>query len=76
MGSGLSLLSNALEFLAEVLKVFPADLQFQHFFDRRREVSQREYRTQRSGGGPNDSPRRSQDERVLDRFQWQTAFVR
>src|ERR1019366_5145940 len=34
----LSLLSGALEFVAEVLKVFLADLQLQHFFDHRREV--------------------------------------
>jgi hypothetical protein len=26
-------------------------------------------------GGPYDSPRRSQDERVLDRFERHTAFV-
>jgi hypothetical protein len=40
-----------LEFVAEVLKVFRADLRLQHFFDHLREVSQRADRTQRRRAG-------------------------
>ena len=40
-GDLLSRRSGTLEFVAEVLKVFPADLQLQYFFDHRREVCQR-----------------------------------
>ena len=39
-GIGLSRRSGTLEFVAEVLKVFLADLQLQYFFDHRREVCQ------------------------------------
>ena len=40
-GELLSCRSGALEFVAEVLKVFLADLQLEHFFDHRQEVCQR-----------------------------------
>jgi len=64
------------EVAAKVLKVFPANIQLQHLFDHRREVSQRADRTQRSyAGGPHDAPRRSQDERILDRFERHPALV-
>jgi hypothetical protein len=38
LGDWLSRRGDALEFVAEVLKVFLADLQLQYFFDHRREV--------------------------------------
>ena len=41
LGLGLSRRGGALEFVAEVLKVFLADLQLEYFFDHRREVCQR-----------------------------------
>ena len=73
---GLSCRGGMLEFVAEVLKVFLADLQLQYFFDHRREVRQRADRSQRrSAGGPYEPPRRSQHEGVLNRFQRHAALV-
>ena len=75
-GELLSRRSGTLEFVAEVLKVFLADLQLQYFFDHRREVCQRADRSQRRGaGGPYESPCRSQYEGVLNRFQGHAALV-
>ena len=72
----LSCRRGALEFEAEVLKVFLADLQLQHFFNHGREVCQRADRSQRHGvDGPYEPPCRSQNEGVLDRFQGHAAFV-
>jgi len=68
--------SGTLEFLAEVLRVFLADLQLQYFLDHWREVCQRADRSQRRGaGGPYESPCRSQHEGVLNRFQGHAALV-
>jgi len=76
MGSVLSHRSGTLEFVAEVLNVFLADLQLQYFFDHRREVCQRADRSQRrSAGGPYEPPCRGQHEGVLNRFQGHTALV-
>lgn len=72
----LSCRSGAPEVAAEVLEVFPANVELQHLFDHRREVGQRADGTQRSrAGGPHDSPRRSEDERILYRFERHTALV-
>ena len=72
----LSRRSGTLEFVAEVLKVFLADLQLQYFFDHRREVCQRADRSQRRGaGGPYEPSCRSQYEGVLNRFQGHAALV-
>jgi hypothetical protein len=69
IGIGLSRRSDTLEFMAEVLKVFRADLQLQYFFDHRREVCQGADRSQRRGtGGPDESPYCSQHEGVLNRL--------
>src|SRR5436305_8731695 len=66
----------ALEFLPEVLIVFRADLQLQHFFDHWRKVGQRADRTQRRRACRTyHSPRRCQDECVLDSVQRHAAFV-
>ena len=74
LGLGLSRRGGALEFVAEVLKVFLADLQLQYFFDHRREVCQRADRSQRRGAsGPYEPPCRSQHEGVLNRFQRHAA---
>jgi hypothetical protein len=73
---GLSRQSGALEFVAEVLKVFLSDLQLQDFFDHGREVCQRADRSQRRGaGGPDEAPGRSQYEGVLNCVQRHTALV-
>jgi hypothetical protein len=59
-----------LEFVAEVVKVFRADLHLQDFFDHRHEVGQGTDCTQgRHAPRPYHAPRGSQDERVLDRLQ-------
>ena len=72
----LSCRSGALEFVAEVLKVFLPNLQLLDFFDHRREVSQRADRSQRRGtGGPYEPPRRSEYEGVLNRLQRYAALV-
>ena len=76
MESELSRRIGTLEFVAEVLKVVPADLQLLYFFDHRREVCQRADRSQRRGaGGPYEPPCRSQNQCVLDRFQGHAALV-
>ena len=76
-GELLACRSSALEFVAEVLKVFLADLQLEHFFDHGHEVCQRADRSQRRGaGGPDHAPRRSQNECVLHRFEGHAALVK
>ena len=68
--------ASTLESVAEVLKVFLTDLQLLHLFDHRNEVCQRPDHTQRRGAsGPDQSPCRSQNARILNRFQRHTAFV-
>ena len=65
-----------MEFVAEVLKVFLADLQLEYFFDHRREVCQRADCSQRRGaGGPYKPPYRSQNEGVINRCQGHAALV-
>src|SRR5436853_7565015 len=67
MGSGLSRRGGTLEFVAEVLKVFLADLQLPYFFDHRREVRQRADRSQgRSAGGAYEPPYRTQTARSIN----------
>ena len=76
MGWRLSCRGAALEFVAEVLKVFPADLQLQHFFDHQCEVGQPADRSQGScAGGPYEPPCRGPNERVLNRFERHAALV-
>ena len=75
-GETLSRRRGTLEFVAEVLKVFLADLQLQHFFNHRREVRQRPDRSERRGaGGPYEPPCRSQYKGVLNRVQRHAALV-
>src|SRR3954462_15963225 len=75
-GLGLSCRGGALEFVAEVLKVFVADLHLQYFFVHRREVCQRQGLSQRRGaGGPYEPPRRGKHEGLLHWFHGPTALV-
>ena len=75
-GAALSFRRSAVESIAEMLKVFLANVQLQDFFDHRQEVCQRADRTQRSRvGAPYHPPRRCQDECVFDCLQWHTALV-
>ncbi len=68
---------STLESVAEVLKVFLSDLQLRYFFDHRREVCQRaDLSRRRRGGGPDHSPSRSQNERILNRFERHAALVK
>src|ERR1700683_396561 len=66
-GELLSCRSGALEFVAEVLKVFLADLQLEHFFDDRQEVRQRTNDSERRNiGGPGQPARRGPNKGGLD----------
>ena len=75
VGTELSCGSGALEFVAEVLEVFRADLELQHLFDHRREVRERWQRPERrSIRRPRRTPRRRKCQRVLD-CGWKHAAV-
>jgi len=74
--TGLSCGRTALEFIAEVLKVFLANLQLQNFFDHRQEVRQRANRPERRRiGRPRQTSRRRKNHRIRDRFQRHAAFL-
>src|SRR5665213_766495 len=67
---------DALEFVAEVLKVFRADFQLQNFVDHRREVRQRTNDSERCCiGRPCRAPRRRRSQRVSDCFERQATLI-
>src|SRR5450755_1411390 len=75
LGGIVVLSCGAPQLIAEVLKVVPAHLELQHFLDHWHEISQRADRAQRSRlGGPDQSSRRGQNERVFERFERHAAF--
>jgi hypothetical protein len=58
------------------LKVFRTDLHLPDLFDHRNEVRQGTDRSQRRGaGGPYEPPSRSQNERILNRFNRHAALM-
>jgi len=62
--------SGTLKPVAEVLKVFRAGFELQHFPDHRREVCQQADRSEwRRIGGPRRTPRRREYERIFNRGQ-------
>ncbi len=68
--------SGAVEFVAKMLKVFPANLQLKNFLDHRREVRQGTDDSERSCiGRPRRTPRRRKDQRILDRFQQHATLI-